>query len=73
MSATDGGRLRTPEEVRADFRRRGKTIRSYAKAKGVSEQLVHAVLSGLAKGHYGRSHEIAVDLGLKDGVITDDL
>lgn len=66
-------RVRTPDEVRAEFRRRGLTIRSWAHRQGVSEQLVHAVLSGVAKGHYGRSHRIAVALGLKDGVIADDL
>jgi gp16 family phage-associated protein len=66
-------RTKTPAEVRAEFRRRGLTIRGWAKRRGVSEQLVHAVLSGLAKGHYGRSHEIAVALGIKDGVIADDL
>ena len=62
-------KLKTPEQVRADFLRRGISIAGWARQHRVSESLVRAVLSKRMKGHRGQSHEIAVLLGLKDGVI----
>lgn len=63
-------KIKTIEEVRDDFRRKGLTIRAWAAKHGVSERTTYAVISGENKGNYGKAHEIAVLLGLKDGEIN---
>lgn len=63
--------IRTPEEVRADFERRGKTIRQFAREIGVSDRIVYEVLRGRFKGRRGQAHKAAVLLGLKDGVVEE--
>lgn len=62
---------RTPEEVRADFDRRGKTIRQFAREIGVSDRIVYEVLRGRFKGRRGQAHKAAVLLGLKVGVVEE--
>lgn len=62
--------LLAPEQVRADFRRRGVSFAEWARQQGFSRQLVSAVVSGSRKCHRGASHRIAVLLGLKDGEIA---
>lgn len=64
-------RLKTAEEVRAEFVRAGITYTAWAKQHGYSRGLVVQVLSGRLKGAYGKSHEVAVALGMKDGQIVD--
>ncbi|GIX37998.1 MAG: DNA-binding protein [Silanimonas sp.] len=61
--------LRTPAEVRADFERRGQSIRAWARAHGLLPETVYQVLSGAKRGRRGEAHRAAVLLGLKDGVI----
>lgn len=63
--------VRTPQEVRADFERRGKTIRQFAREIGVNDRIVYEVLRGRFKGRRGQAHKAAVLLGLKDGVIEE--
>lgn len=46
---------------------RGQTIEGWAKAHGYPPRAVYALLNGIDKGQRGRSHEIAVKLGLKPG------
>lgn len=60
--------LRTPEEVRKDFERRGITVSQWARENGFWPAQVHQLLIGKSKGRYGASHRIAVRLGLKDGI-----
>lgn len=55
----------TADQVKARFRREGKTFSSWAREHGYSPNKVIRVLNGFDKGHYGQSHEIAVKLGLK--------
>ncbi len=55
----------TPIQVKAKFRREGKTITQFAQEHGYSRNSVYRVLNGFDKGNYGRAHEIAVKLGLK--------
>lgn len=62
-------RIKTRSEVREDFRRAGTTIRQWASENKFNERIVYAVISGENKGNYGKAHEVAVQLGLKDGVI----
>jgi gp16 family phage-associated protein len=59
----------TPQQVRAEFTRRGITIRSWSRAHGVSERVVYELLRGRFKGRYGQAHRAAVLLGLKDGIV----
>lgn len=56
-------------EVRADFNRRGITIRQWAKEHGVGEGVVYELLRGRFKGHRGQAHKAAVLLGLKEGFV----
>lgn len=64
-------KTKSPTQVRAEFRRHGKSIAEWSREHAVSERLVHEVLAGRKKGHRGQSHVIAVLLGLKDGVIAE--
>ena len=61
--------LRKGEDVRAEFARRGLSISGWARLHGYSAQLVYGVLTGRNQGSRGQSHEIAVRLGLKHGLI----
>lgn len=64
--------LRTPETVRAELKRQGVSITSWATANGFSTNLVIEVLAGRKKCTRGQSHNIAVKLGLKEGDICTD-
>ena len=61
--------LRSGDEVRKEFARRGLSISAWARAKGFSVQLVYQVLRGKKQCLRGQSHEIAVRLGIKAGEI----
>ncbi|MBI3043578.1 MAG: DNA-binding protein [Betaproteobacteria bacterium] len=61
---------RSAEDVRREFERKGTSIAEWAREHGVSSQLVSGVLSGRIRGRIGRSHRIAVLLGMKDGEIA---
>ncbi|MCP5304963.1 MAG: DNA-binding protein [Chromatiaceae bacterium] len=58
--------VRTREEVRRWFSTNGRSISGWAKARGFSPSLTHAVLMGERKCLRGQSHEIAIALGLKE-------
>lgn len=55
----------TPRHVRELFRASGVTLSAWAKANGFKPHEVYAVTCGQVKGTYGRSHEIALKLGMK--------
>lgn len=61
--------LRSTAEIRLEFARRGLSISGWARLHGYSVQLVYGVLTGRNRGLRGQSHEIAVRLGLKHGLI----
>lgn len=61
--------LKTPEQVKEDFLRAGISVSEWARDHGFKENLVFEVLAGRAKALRGKSHRIAVLLGLKEGVI----
>lgn len=61
--------VKTAAEVRAEFAYRGETFTSWAREHGYSKTLVFEVLREPRRGRRGQSHEIAVLLGLKKGVI----
>lgn len=62
-------KLRTTEEVKADLRRRGRSVPQVAAEIRVSPRIVYALLAGRHKGLRGQAHRAAVMLGLKDGVV----
>lgn len=64
--------LKSPEQVRADFSRRGVNISQWAKEHGLTRQSVFAALNGSTKGRRGDAHRAAVLLGIKDGVIDGE-
>lgn len=60
---------RSGSDVRAEFLRRGLSISAWARSHGYSAQLVYQVLAGRRGCVRGQCHEIAVRLGMKDGII----
>jgi gp16 family phage-associated protein len=58
----------TPQQVKANLRAQGLTITQWAEKNGYPRAAVYRVLNGVEKGTFGRSHNIAVDLGLKPRV-----
>ena len=61
--------IKTTEQVKREFKRKGLTFSKWARDRGFSAKTVYAVLNGVNKGNYGQAHEIAVELGIKDGSI----
>lgn len=55
----------TPDQVRAKLKREGKTIKTWAEERGYAPNRVYRILGGFEKCDYGKSHDIAVALGLK--------
>lgn len=55
----------TPDQVKQRFRDQGETISGWARRHGFPPHSVYRLLSGYDQGNYGRSHRIAVALGLK--------
>ena len=63
-------KLRTPAEARAWLEYQGITVAQWARENKQSGSLVREVLAGRKKCLRGASHNIAVLLGMKKGVIT---
>lgn len=61
--------MKTREQVKEEFERRGQPVRQWARQNGFSDRIVYEVLRGRIKGKRGEAHRVAVLLGLKDGVI----
>jgi gp16 family phage-associated protein len=57
--------MKTPEQVKAEFLALGITISQWARERGYTPREVSMVLNGQVKGNYGKSHRIAVQLGIK--------
>lgn len=60
-------KLKTREEVLNEFVTKGISVRSWAINNGFSPSIVRHVLSGKLMGRIGKSHNVAVKLGLKNG------
>ena len=69
MRNVKSNRVRSADEVRKDFERKGITVMSFARQHGLNPGTVYQVLSGEKKGRRGEAHRAAVLLGLKDGVV----
>lgn len=64
-------KLRTPQEIRAEWLRKGLGQNDWARRHGFSPATVSQVLNGINKSTRGDGHKIAVLLGIKDGEIVD--
>lgn len=53
------------EQVKLGMQKSGITITQWAEQRGYPRELVYRVLNGQLKARFGRSHEIAVALGMK--------
>jgi gp16 family phage-associated protein len=58
--------MKTPAEVKNDFIRQGVSVATWARDHGFNVFTVYRVLDGTLKGRRGISHEIAIELGLKE-------
>ena len=61
---------KTPAQVRAEFERKGVSVSAWARDHGVNKSLVYEILAGRKKCLRGKSHRIAVLLGLKRGQLV---
>ena len=60
---------RTAQEVKADWSRKGISMRKWALQHGFSPVTVHQVITGKNSCAIGMGHRIAVTLGIKQGEI----
>lgn len=65
-------KTRTPQQVRADFLRKGQSIGAWADRNGFDRATVNQVMTGRNAATRGVGHKIAVMLGIKDGVIEEE-
>lgn len=66
-------KLRTPQEIRAEWLRKGLGQNDWARRHGFKPATVCQVMNGKNSGARGTGHKIAVMLGIKDGVIIEDI
>ncbi|ADU63423.1 MAG: DNA-binding protein [Pseudodesulfovibrio sp.] len=64
--------IRTSEDVKNEFKRKGISISQWAVANGFQPNLVYDILAARRNPTRGQTHKIAVKLGLKRGEIVDD-
>jgi gp16 family phage-associated protein len=64
--------IRSPKEVKEDFKRKGLSVTKWAVKNGFSPQLTYLVLAGKRTPTRGQTHDIAVRLGIKEGEIVKD-
>ena len=60
-------------EVKASFREHGVSISTWAQAHAFDPRLVYAVLAGKNQSTRGKSHKIALALGLKEASPASEL
>lgn len=64
--------MKTPDEVKETLQIRGLSIAVWARENGLLSKQVYQVLNAKHKPIRGKSHQIAVKLGLKEGIIEPD-
>lgn len=62
-------KVKTGEQVRDEFGRAGKSVSEWARTHGFKPSLVFEVIEGRVQAKRGKSHRIAVLLGMKDGEV----
>lgn len=63
--------VKTIEEVRKEFDRKGISFGEWARQNGIRPGAVYDLLNGRQVGRRGQSHKVAVMLGLKEGEVVD--
>lgn len=62
--------LKTSQQVREEFDSTGDSISDWAVTHGYSPSLVYRVLRSKELPKRGKSHDIAVELGMKSGKVS---
>lgn len=57
------------QNIKLRFESRGQSIADWARENGYNPTTVYAVLAGRRKGKRGKSHKIAVALGIKKAAV----
>lgn len=67
--------LKKPEDVRAEFARKGISIAEWSRQHGANPQLVYEILAANPRRSCkrGTSHRVAVLLGIKHGELADSV
>lgn len=60
------------EQAEENLSRMGLSVRGWALRNGFSPQLVRDVITGKRSCRFGKSHNVAVLLGIKDGEIVNE-
>ncbi len=63
--------LRTREEIRAEMERQGISYAALARQTGQPRQAIYLVLNTNNPCRFGKSHNAAVALGIKEGEISN--
>ena len=58
------------QQARARLAMQGMTVKQWAEENGCDVMLVYAVLAGRIRARSGKSHEVAVKLGLKPAAVV---
>ena len=58
----------TPQQIKEQFRARGESVGQWADQHGFPRDLVYRVLNGRSPGWRGKTHQVAVALGIKPNV-----
>ncbi|MFC5472554.1 DNA-binding protein [Paraherbaspirillum soli] len=56
----------TGEQVKRKLRQQGTTMRQWAHEHGFNYILVSRIIRGVQKGNFGKGHQVAVALGMKE-------
>lgn len=63
--------LKTAAQVKKEFERAGVSVTEWARAHKFERMTVVDILRGKRVGKRGEAHEVAIALGMKDGVIVE--
>lgn len=61
----------TPQEAAESLHAKGLSVNKWSLINGFNPQIVRTVLANKSKCRIGKSHKIAVLLGIKEGEIVD--
>lgn len=64
-----GKKLKTIDEVKRDFERRGISAANWARAHDIRPGVIYEIFSNRSACKRGEAHRAAVLLGIKDGVV----
>ena len=68
---TEGGFLRTLEEIEREFDHKGISKADWAREHGIRPGVLYEIFSRRSSCKRGEAHRAAVLLGLKEGVIEE--